>query len=144
MSKRWNSPLPSALVLTGVVAVLFGFVAQAQSDPVCAALVITGHPSYPPIAWATQGKIVGAAPNLVSGIAAKLGVKDVVSKDAGDLVNREIVHNGNVAALERWGQTLLQIGEEHRRIHGALDHEGRDQRTFPQAGHEGNCLPMFL
>jgi len=83
MSKRWNSSLPSALVLTGVVAFSFGFVAQAQSDPVCAALVITGHPSYPPIAWATQGKIVGAAPNLVSGIAAKLGVKDVVSKDFG-------------------------------------------------------------
>jgi polar amino acid transport system substrate-binding protein len=85
MSKRWNSSLPSALVLTGVVAFSFGFVAQvqAQSDPVCAALVITGHPSYAPIAWAAQGKIVGAAPNLVSGIAAKLGVKDVVSKDFG-------------------------------------------------------------
>jgi polar amino acid transport system substrate-binding protein len=83
MSKRWNSSLPSALVLTGVVAFSFGFVAQAQSDPVCAGLVITGHPSYPPIAWATQGRIVGAAPNLVSGIAAKLGVKDVVSKDFG-------------------------------------------------------------
>jgi polar amino acid transport system substrate-binding protein len=85
MSKRWNSSLPSALVLTGVVAFSFGFVAQvqAQSDPVCAALVITGHPSYAPIAWAAQGKIVGAAPNFVSGIAAKLGVKDVVSKDFG-------------------------------------------------------------
>jgi ABC-type amino acid transport substrate-binding protein len=83
MSKRWNSSLPSALLLTGVVAFSFGFVAQAHSDPVCAALVITGHPSYPPIAWATQGKIVGAAPNLVAGIAAKLGVKDVVSKDFG-------------------------------------------------------------
>ena len=45
--------------------------------------MITGHPSYPPVAWAAQGKIVGAAPALVSGIAAKLGVKDVVSKDFG-------------------------------------------------------------
>ena len=49
----------------------------------CAALTITGHPSYPPVAWAAQGKIVGAAPALVSAIAAKLGVKDVVSKDFG-------------------------------------------------------------
>lgn len=85
MSKRSNSSLPSVLVLTGIVAVSFGFVAQAQaqSDPVCAALVITGHPSYPPVAWAAQGRIVGAASNLVSGIAAKLGVKDVASKDFG-------------------------------------------------------------
>jgi polar amino acid transport system substrate-binding protein len=85
MSKRWNSSLASALVLTAVVAFSFGFVAraQAQSEPVCAALVITGHPSYPPIAWAAQGKIVGAAPTLVSGIATRLGVKNVVSKDFG-------------------------------------------------------------
>lgn len=85
MTKRWNSSLPSALVLTGIVTLWFGFVAQvqAQSDPVCSTLVITGHPSYPPIAWAVQGKIVGAAPNLVSAIAADYGVKDVVSKDFG-------------------------------------------------------------
>jgi polar amino acid transport system substrate-binding protein len=69
----------------GVVAFSSGFVApaHAQSGPVCAALVITGHPSYPPVAWATEGKIVGAAPDLVSGIAARHGVKDVVSKDFG-------------------------------------------------------------
>ena len=85
MSKRWNSSRPSVLVLMGVVAFSFGFAApaQAQFDPVCPALVITGHPSYPPVAWAAEGKIVGAAPDLVSGIAAKLGVKDVVSKDFG-------------------------------------------------------------
>ena len=85
MSKRWNSSLASALALTGVVALSFGFVApaQAQSAPGCATLVITGHPSYAPIAWATQGRIVGAAPDLVSGIAARLGVKDVVSRDFG-------------------------------------------------------------
>ena len=86
MSKRWK---PSALVLTGVVAMSFGFAVQvqAQSGSGCVALVITGHPSYPPVAWAAQGKIVGAAPDLVSGIAAKLGVKDVVSKDFGSWEN---------------------------------------------------------
>ncbi len=91
MRKRWTALLPSALAsasvlaLTGAAALSFGFVtqAQAQSDPTCAALVITGHPSYQPVAWAVQGKIVGAAPNLVSAIAANLGVKDVVSKDLG-------------------------------------------------------------
>jgi len=42
-----------------------------------------GHPSYPPVAWAAQGKIVGVAPTLVRGIAEQLGVKKVVSKDFG-------------------------------------------------------------
>jgi polar amino acid transport system substrate-binding protein len=85
MSKCWIWSLSSALVVTGVVALPLGIVtqAQAEADPVCAALVITGHPSYPAVAWAAQGKIVGAAPNLVSEIAAKLGVKDVSSKDFG-------------------------------------------------------------
>lgn len=78
MTTRW--PL-SALVLT--VLVTFSSVALAQSESVCASMVITGHPSYPPVAWAAQGKIVGAAPKLVSGIAAKLGVKQVMSKDFG-------------------------------------------------------------
>jgi polar amino acid transport system substrate-binding protein len=99
MSKRWHSSLPSALVVAGVVAVSFGVVApaQAQSDPVCAALVITGHPSYPPVAWAAQGKIVGAAPSLVSGIAAKLGVKDVVSTDFGSWEGAQAAVRGGQA-----------------------------------------------
>lgn len=60
-----------------------GAAGPAQAQPACAALTITGHPSYPPVAWAAQGKIVGAAPALVSEIAATLGVKDVVAKDFG-------------------------------------------------------------
>jgi polar amino acid transport system substrate-binding protein len=101
MSKRWNSSLPSALVLMGVVAFSFVFVAraQAQSGPVCAALVITGHPSYPPVAWAAEGKIVGAAPDLVSGIAAKLGVKDVVSKDFGSWEDAQQAVRGGQADM---------------------------------------------
>ena len=99
MSKRWNLSLPSAFLLTGVVTLSFGFVAQAQaqSDAVCAALVITGHPSYPPVASASQGKIVGAAPDLVSGIAAKLGVKDVVSKDFGSWEGAQAAVRGGQA-----------------------------------------------
>ena len=84
MSNHWNSSLPSALALTGVLALSFGFApAQAQSSSPCAALVITGHPSYPPVAWAAKGRIVGAAATFVGGIASGLGVKDVTSKDFG-------------------------------------------------------------
>jgi polar amino acid transport system substrate-binding protein len=87
------------LVLIGVVAFSSGFVAraQAQSDTVCAALVITGHPSYPPVAWAADGKIIGAAPDLVSGIAAKLGVKEVASKDFGSWEDAQEAARGGKA-----------------------------------------------
>ncbi len=79
---RWLS-LP-ALALTMLVgASLVVGAAPAQAQQACARLVITGHPSYPPVAWAAQGQIVGAAPALVGAIATKLGVKEVVSKDFG-------------------------------------------------------------
>jgi len=78
-----RSVLGLPLTLSIVVAALTAAPAFAQAQPACATLTITGHPSYPPVAWAAQGKITGAAPDLVSGIAAKLGVKTVVSKDFG-------------------------------------------------------------
>jgi polar amino acid transport system substrate-binding protein len=74
----------SLLALAGTMLVAFSIAGvAAPAQPACAALTITGHPSYPPIAWAKQGKIVGAAPTLVRKIAAGLGVKRLVSKDFG-------------------------------------------------------------
>jgi len=74
----------SALALTLLAGLmLVGASAPARAQPACSTLVITGHPSYPPVAWAAQGKIVGAAPDLVRAIATTLGVKDVQSKDFG-------------------------------------------------------------
>ena len=85
MTKHLVSRLSlSAFALTLLAgSMVIGAAAPAQAQPACSTLVITGHPSYPPVAWAAQGKIVGAAPDLVSGIAARLGVKDVQSKDFG-------------------------------------------------------------
>lgn len=61
----------------------------ARADSSCRSLVITGHPTYPPVAWASHGKIVGAAPELVTSIAAQLGVRKVVSKDFGSWENAQ-------------------------------------------------------
>jgi polar amino acid transport system substrate-binding protein len=55
----------------------------AAADSACPSLVITGHPSYPPVAWGSGGEIVGAAPEMVAGIARTLGVKKVTSRDFG-------------------------------------------------------------
>ena len=49
----------------------------------CRSLVITGHPTYWPVAWETKGKIVGAAPEMVTAIAKDMGVKKVISKSFG-------------------------------------------------------------
>ena len=49
----------------------------------CRSLVITGHPTYRPIAWEAKGKIIGAAPELVAAIAREMGEKKVTSKSFG-------------------------------------------------------------
>jgi polar amino acid transport system substrate-binding protein len=78
---RFALPVLALMMLVG--ASLAGAVAPTQAQPTCPRLVITGHPAYPPVAWAAQDQIVGAAPTLVREIAARLGVKDVMSKDYG-------------------------------------------------------------
>src|SRR5262245_60589528 len=47
----------------------------ASAADTCESLTITGHPSYAPVAWSAQGQIVGAAADLVTAVARKLGVK---------------------------------------------------------------------
>ena len=67
--------------LLAVIALAVPVVALAVPD--CPDLVITGHPYYPPVAWSSGGKIVGAAPELVTRIASALGFAKVTSKDFG-------------------------------------------------------------
>ncbi|MDP1614038.1 MAG: transporter substrate-binding domain-containing protein [Sulfuritalea sp.] len=68
------------VVLAASLAMLPTF---SQAKSACPSLLITGHPAYMPVAWAADGKIVGAAPELVTAIAGTLGVKTVTSKDYG-------------------------------------------------------------
>ena len=57
--------------------------AVALAGPDCTELVITGHPSYPPVSWSTGRRLVGAAPDLVTQVATSLGVAKVVSTSFG-------------------------------------------------------------
>jgi polar amino acid transport system substrate-binding protein len=68
-------PFLAVLALAGPVA--------AHAVPDCPDLVVTGHPYYPPVAWSSGGKVVGAAPELVTGIAKALGFTKVTTKDFG-------------------------------------------------------------
>lgn len=67
--------------ITLIAALLLSSLAQAE--PLCPSLVMTSHPANPPVSWASQGRIVGAGPELVAAIARELGVETVVSKDFG-------------------------------------------------------------
>ena len=69
-----------------LILALLGFFASAvfaQTGSVCEAWVITGHPAYPPVAWAADGKIVGSSAVLVTAIAQQLQVKKISSVDFG-------------------------------------------------------------
>jgi polar amino acid transport system substrate-binding protein len=78
-----------------IASLIFPLLAQAES--VCPSLVITGHPSYPPVAWASHGKIIGAAPELVASIAKQLGVAQVDSKDFGSWENAQMAARDGLA-----------------------------------------------
>jgi polar amino acid transport system substrate-binding protein len=64
-----------------VLALAFPVAALAVPD--CPELVVTGHHYYPPVAWSSGGKIVGAAPELVTRIATALGFPKVTTRDFG-------------------------------------------------------------
>jgi polar amino acid transport system substrate-binding protein len=81
--------------LLAVLALLVPVATLAGPD--CQELVITGHPSYPPVAWGSDGKIVGAAPELVAGIAKALGVARVTSKDFGSWEKAQAAVRGGEA-----------------------------------------------
>lgn len=54
----------------------------ARAEDTCTQIVMTGHPDYPAMAYRTDDRIDGAAPALVSAIAANLDVP-LVSKYMG-------------------------------------------------------------
>jgi hypothetical protein len=45
--------------------------------------------------------------------------------DAGNL-RWQIIHDDDIAALERWSKGLLDIGKKHRPVRCAIKHEGRN------------------
>lgn len=75
--------MKTKLFLMLAVLEFFASAAFAQTGSVCEALVITGHPAYPPVAWGANGKIVGASAELVTTIAQQLQVKNISSVDFG-------------------------------------------------------------
>jgi len=78
----------------------------------CQSLVITGHPTYSPIAWAVKGKIVGAAPEMVADIAKDMGVKKVISKNFGTWAKAQKAAKVGEADII-FGITAVQISRKY-------------------------------
>ena len=64
-----------------ITVFLFLFTGSALAAD-CEKLIVTGHPSYPPVAWKEGNRIVGASLKMVEMIAQDLGLK-VESKFMG-------------------------------------------------------------
>jgi len=54
----------------------------------------------------------------------------------------EVVHDDDVAWLERGREELFDISEKDCSVHGAVDHQRRGDAVVSQAGNEGRGLPM--
>ena len=61
---------------------------------------------------------------------------------ASNLMSRKIVHDDNIAAIERRSQTLLDVRDKGRPVHWPVNDEGGDNPIVAQAGDEGDGLPM--
>jgi polar amino acid transport system substrate-binding protein len=85
--------------MKNLLAILFTVISPglALAADACESLVITGHPSYAPVAWSAKGQIVGAAADMVSAIAHKLGVKNVTSQDFGSWEKAQAAANSGEA-----------------------------------------------
>jgi hypothetical protein len=64
--------------------------------------------------------------------------------NAGAAMSRQIVHDDEIARIERWHQHLFDIGQEGIAVHRAVEDHGRGQAAQPQRSGEGGCLPVAV
>jgi len=60
----------------------------------------------------------------------------------GNLMEGHVIDHRNVPTLERWGQTLLYVGQECFAIHGSFDQHGSHDAGLTQASDERHRLPV--
>lgn len=63
---------------------------------------------------------------------------------AGDLVNRDIVHEHNITAFQGRSENLFDIGPERLAVHRAFEHERGGHTIVAQRGDERGGLPIAL
>jgi hypothetical protein len=61
---------------------------------------------------------------------------------ARNLVNADVVHDDDVAALESWSKDLFDVGHEAPAIHRPIQQQGRRDAIVAQRRNEGRRFPM--
>jgi len=74
--------------LINLLMIFLLLMAQVAIAGSCEKLIITGHPSYAPVAWEEGGAIIGASPKMIELIAQDLGLT-VESKSMGSWANAQ-------------------------------------------------------
>jgi hypothetical protein len=59
-------------------------------------------------------------------------------------MGRQIVHDDDIAGLERRDEQLLHIGKEGNAVHGAVEHHGGGHAREPECADEGGGLPVSV
>jgi hypothetical protein len=62
--------------------------------------------------------------------------------DSVDFVDADVVHEHDVALLQRRSETLFGIGLEHLAGHGSFEHEGRGDAIVAQGGDESDVFQL--
>jgi hypothetical protein len=60
------------------------------------------------------------------------------------LVSAGIIDDHDIAAIEGWSQTVLDIGDEDRSVHWPIYHQGRNHPVISKTGYEGDGFPMSV
>ena len=61
---------------------------------------------------------------------------------ARNLVNTDVVHDDDVAALESWSKDLFDVSQEGLAIHRPIQQQGRRNAIVAQRRNEGRRFPM--
>ena len=64
--------------------------------------------------------------------------------DARNLVNADVVHDDDVAALESGSEDLFDVGQEALAIHRPIQQQGRRDAIVAQRRNKGRCFPMAM
>jgi len=59
-----------------------------------------------------------------------------------DFMEGDVIDHYNVAALERWDQTLLEVRQEGFSVHSSLYHHWRHDTGLTQASNKCGCFPV--
>ena len=66
------------------------------------------------------------------------------ASDAGASRSRQVVHDDDVAGRQRGNEDLLDLGQEGRPVHGAVEDHRHRHAAQAKAGREGGGLPVSM